>query len=191
MARPREFDEASAIHRAMEAFWDGGYEGTSTEALCAATGLGRSSIYNTFSSKRELFHRSLRHYCETSGGWHLEVLEQPGPARPRLRRMLTRVVEDEVGDGRRGCLVVNTTIELGGRDDEVSAEIKRNAERLVAAVRAVVEAGQRDGEIDAGKDALALARFLHSQVGGIRLQARAGSSRAALMNIVDVAMSAV
>ena len=85
MARPREFDEASAIHRAMHAFWDGGYEGTSTQPFCEATGLGRSSIYNTFNSKRELFDRTLQHYAETADGQHLEFLDEPGPARPRLR----------------------------------------------------------------------------------------------------------
>jgi TetR/AcrR family transcriptional regulator, transcriptional repressor for nem operon len=191
MARPRQFDEESAVGHAMEAFWAGGYEGTSTEQLCEATGLGRSSIYNTFSSKRELFRRSLRTYCETATGWHTELLEQPGPARPKLRRLLTRVVDDEVNGDGRGCLVVNTTIEFGGRDEEISAEIQRDAARLVAAVRAVIEAGQRDGEIDPAKNALALARFLHAQVGGIRLQARAGASRTALLSLVDVAMSAI
>lgn len=191
MARPRQFDEESAVGHAMEAFWVGGYEGTSTEQLCEATGLGRSSIYNTFSSKRELFRRSLRRYCETAGSLHTEILEHPGPARAKLRRMLTRVLDDEVDGDGRGCLVINSTIEFGGRDEEVSAEIKRDSAQLVASVRAVIESGQRDGEIDAAKDALALARFLHAQVGAIRLAARAGAGRTALTSIVDVAMSAI
>ncbi|NUS02366.1 MAG: helix-turn-helix transcriptional regulator, partial [Nonomuraea sp.] len=59
MARPRTFEEDRAVEAAMRAFWDAGYEATSTQDLCAATGLGRSSIYNTFAGKRDLFERAL------------------------------------------------------------------------------------------------------------------------------------
>ncbi|HEY4569169.1 MAG TPA: TetR/AcrR family transcriptional regulator, partial [Kribbella sp.] len=43
----------------MRLFWTSGYEATSTQDLCAATGLGRSSVYNTFTSKKALFQRTL------------------------------------------------------------------------------------------------------------------------------------
>ncbi|WP_258571869.1 TetR/AcrR family transcriptional regulator [Actinomadura parmotrematis] len=46
----------------MSAFWTAGYEATSTEDLCAVTGVGRSSLYNAFAGKRELFLRALRRY---------------------------------------------------------------------------------------------------------------------------------
>ena len=64
MARPRKFDEGRALDAAMEAFWAAGYEATSTQDLCDATGLGRSSIYNTFKSKHDLFERALARYME-------------------------------------------------------------------------------------------------------------------------------
>jgi AcrR family transcriptional regulator len=65
MPRPRTFDEDRAIDAAMRLFWTSGYEATSTQDLCEATGLGRSSIYNTFTSKRDLFDRALRRYTES------------------------------------------------------------------------------------------------------------------------------
>ncbi|CAM5616019.1 TetR/AcrR family transcriptional regulator OS=Streptomyces alboniger OX=132473 GN=CP975_28210 PE=4 SV=1 [Streptomyces alboniger] len=64
MARPRTFDEERALDAAMHAFWVKGYEATSTQDLCEATGLGRSSIYNTFSSKHALFRRALARYMD-------------------------------------------------------------------------------------------------------------------------------
>ena len=50
------------LDRAMETFWSGSYSSTSTQELCAATGLARSSLYNTFIDKAGLYRRSLERY---------------------------------------------------------------------------------------------------------------------------------
>ncbi|MCZ9337074.1 TetR/AcrR family transcriptional regulator, partial [Streptomyces sp. TRM76130] len=75
MVRPRTFDEERALDAAMHTFWEKGYEATSTQDLCEATGLGRSSIYNTFKSKHDLFERALAHYIDTMTTAQLAVLE--------------------------------------------------------------------------------------------------------------------
>jgi general secretion pathway protein D len=59
MARPREFDEDAALDRAMDVFWRQGYQGTSTDDLMQAMGIGRGSFYNTFGSKRDVYLRTL------------------------------------------------------------------------------------------------------------------------------------
>jgi TetR/AcrR family transcriptional repressor of nem operon len=191
MARPREFDEQHAIDKAMYAFWATGYEATSTQQLCEATGLGRSSIYNTFHSKHDLFRKSLRHYDEFRAKTRNELLEREGSQRDKLRDLLMDAVEDELEHDRRGCLAVNTVAELGQRDPELTGELRRDFDRFVAAVEAVIEAGQHTGEIDRTKDAQALAQFVHATIGGIRVQSRSGADRATLESIVDVALSAL
>ena len=55
MARPREFDEEQALLAAMQVFWRKGYDGTSIPDLLEATGLSRSSLYETFGDKAALF----------------------------------------------------------------------------------------------------------------------------------------
>src|SRR5436305_7216302 len=112
MARPREFDETAAVEKAMHAFWAHGYEATSTQDLCAATGLGRSSVYNTFTSKRTLFQRSLAHYTTTQLARRKAILDGPGTAAERIAMVLDSAVEADVESRRRGCLVVNTLAEL-------------------------------------------------------------------------------
>jgi TetR/AcrR family transcriptional repressor of nem operon len=54
MGRPREFDFNDTLERAMQTFWAKGYEATSLDDLCAATGLGRSSLYAAFGDKQSL-----------------------------------------------------------------------------------------------------------------------------------------
>lgn len=191
MPRPREFDEQHAIEQAMHAFWSNGYEATSTEQLCEATGLGRSSIYNTFTSKHELFRKSLLHYFNTATQEQIDLLDEPGNVRDKIRNLLNRTVADEYDNQHRGCFAVNTLAELAGRDDEVSADLRWDVDRYIVALRLTIESAQRDREIDPAKDSGALARFVHSTIGSLRLMARAGAERAEAFAVVDVAMTAL
>ncbi|MEV5380286.1 MULTISPECIES: TetR/AcrR family transcriptional regulator [Streptomyces] len=193
MARPRKFDEERAVDAALEAFWTAGYEATSTQDLCEATGLGRSSIYNTFKSKHDLFRRALLRYMERKNGSIVAVLESGLPAREKLRALLDVIVEEEglYAEDRRGCLVVNSCIELAARDAEVAQVLERDYQRRFQALKAAIESGQRDGDIDPAKDAGALAHFVIAAIGGMRVSARAGVGREALEGIVRTTLDAV
>jgi TetR/AcrR family transcriptional repressor of nem operon len=48
MARPQEFETTDVLQKAMSVFWHYGYKGTPLEDLLIATGLSKSSFYNTF-----------------------------------------------------------------------------------------------------------------------------------------------
>ncbi|TBO57471.1 TetR/AcrR family transcriptional regulator [Streptomyces kasugaensis] len=193
MARPRKFDEERAVDAAMEAFWAAGYEATSTQDLCEATGLGRSSIYNTFKSKHDLFERALARYMECKSAELTELLESELPARDKIRALLQRVIDEESaarGADGRGCLVVNTYVEVSARDDAVAAALARDYDKRLAAIRDVLESGRRAGEIAAGKDARTLAHLAIASVSGLRVAARAGVGRAELEAVADAALAA-
>jgi AcrR family transcriptional regulator len=177
----------------MRTFWANGYEATTTEDLCAATGLGRSSIYNTFTSKHELFRRALLRYVETMNATQLAILEdERRPPLERLRALFAAVIDGEMAtrrDGRSiGCLTVNTTVELAGRDPEAAEILERDLERRTAALGLVVAAGQWGGEVASGRDPEALARYLNAVIGGMRVAGQGGADRAVLQSIADTAL---
>jgi TetR/AcrR family transcriptional repressor of nem operon len=190
VGRPRTFDEELVLDAAMRAFWTTGFAGTSTEDLCAATGLRRSSLYNTFTGKRELFIAALRRYSDEMYQRLTEIVGRPLPIRDRIRAILQQGVEPLPGDPV-GCLVVNSVIELDGSDPEVAEQLHRDGERRLALMRAVLAAAQATGEIDPGRDPEALAQFVAATVSGMRVAARAGADRAALTAIADTALAAL
>lgn len=197
MARPRTFDEERALDAAMHAFWVNGYEATSTQDLCDATGLGRSSIYNTFSSKHELFQRALARYMDSMTSIQVEILDDAGRTpMERLRALFTRIVDSEFecreGDGHSiGCLTVNTTVELAGRDPEAAEMLARDLAVRLAAISAVIRTGQGSGDITSERDPGDLARFLNAVIGGMRISAQGGADREALTAIADTTLDAL
>lgn len=198
MARPRTFDEERALDAAMHAFWANGYEATSTQDLCDATGLGRSSIYNTFSSKHELFQRALARYMDSMTSIQVEILEDTErPPMERLRALFTRVIDSEFEcredeDGHSiGCLTVNTTVELAGRDPGATEMLARDLAVRLAAISAVIRTGQSGGDITSTRDSGDLARFLNAVIGGMRIAAQGGADREALTAIAETALDAL
>jgi AcrR family transcriptional regulator len=190
------FDEQRALDAAMHTFWEKGYEATSTQDLCEATGLGRSSIYNTFKSKRDLFERALAHYVDTMTTAQLAVLEDPRRrAADRIRDLFAMVVDGETehraGGRGLGCLTVNTTVEMAGRDSRAARLLERDTARRLAVLRAVIEEGRRDGSITSRRDAGALARFVNAAIGGMRISSQGGADRAALESIAEVTLDAL
>ncbi|WP_461006749.1 TetR/AcrR family transcriptional regulator [Streptomyces capparidis] len=196
MARPRKFDEERALDAVMRVFWRQGYDATSTQDLCDATGLGRSSIYNTFSSKHELFVRALARYIQGMTTRQVQILEDGTlTAAERIGALFVSVLEGDLRDrweGRSvGCLTVNSTVELAGRDPEVARMLRLDLERRLDSLRAVVSAGRRDGTITSPRDDAALARFLNAVIAGLRVSAQGGAGRAELEAVAATAMDAL
>ena len=190
MARPREFDEERAVDAAMRAFWASGYEATSTEDLCAATGLGRSSIYNAFTSKHALFETALARYMADKNVIYSELRDGDGPVRDKVR-LLLRATMDRGDDDPDGCLVVNSTIELAPRDPRIAELLRRDYAARREALRVAFEAGQRRGEIGRDKDPGALADFIIATISGLRVADRSGAGPAAAAAVAELAIAAL
>jgi TetR/AcrR family transcriptional regulator, transcriptional repressor for nem operon len=177
------------LDAAVDAFWEHGYGETSAQLLTECTGLSRSSLYGTFSSKRELFLAALDRYREQSS-W-IEALQGDEPIRDRIRTVLEFAVPGAPGCDPRGCLIVNTALELAGRDDEVQTRVRMDFERGSAALRAAFVRAIAAGELSADRDPDALAGQVQATANGLRVLGAAAAPRAQLEAIVDATVAAL
>ncbi|NEB08736.1 helix-turn-helix transcriptional regulator [Streptomyces coelicoflavus] len=192
MARPKEFDPEIAVDQAMEVFWRKGYAATTPQDLVDALGIGKGSLYNAFGSKQALFLRALRRYRDSQTEALIDVLEQPGPVKQRLRGALTTLAEMDLADpDHRGCLAVNTTAERAGVDQEAAEVLRRMLDRTEEAFQALAAEGQRAGEIDAGRDPAALGSMLMNTVVGMRLVARVAQGPDRLTRVIDATVDSL
>lgn len=188
------FNEDDVAEAAMHVFWKKGYAATSIQDLTEGTGLSRSSLYNSFESKHGLFRHALRRY-HTQTAALVALMANDGPAIDRVRALLKRIVKDELGDEScSGCLVANTALELGGRDEAVTELLGEHFDVLEAALTALMQRGQQQGCIAYDKSPVALARFIVVTIQGLRVIARGqgdADQRRRLNDVVEVALAAL
>lgn len=184
MARPREFDSDAALDRALEAFWSKGYEPTSLDDLCEATGLSRSSLYATFESKRNLLLRAVDRYVEQRTPNLAAILDQPLPVRETVAALLRQFIDQIVsGPGQRGCFLGNCAAELPRGDRAALARVRKGLESTEATFRNALARAKARGEFSSDTDVDALARFLTAGFQGLRLIGKVNPNRAVLEDI--------
>ena len=190
MARSKEFDRDEALQKAMEVFWARGYEAASIQDLVSHMGINRQSLYDTFGDKHALYLQALDRYREVEGRKMFELLERPGSVKRALRQLFQAVIEGASCAGqRRGCFMGNAMSELAGRCKETAAKTCSNMASAEQALHRALLRGQREGEIRAGRDLRAVARFLYSSLQGLQLMAKATRDRKMLEDVVKVTLS--
>ncbi len=189
MARPREFDTTQALDQAMQVFWSKGFEATSLSDLTAAMGLSKSSLYETFGSKHELFMSAIDHYKRTVSAQVVAAAEMDAPARRVIASLFDRAIERILSpEGRRGCFLNNCASEIAIHDEAAGAAVREGLERIETAFLKLVERGQAEGQVNADRDPRATARFLTAAINGMLLIGKANPDRDALRDIADTAL---
>ena len=190
MARPRAFDEDSVLTAAREQFWATGYAGTSMDAIAAATGLGKGSLYGAFGGKRELFRRVFDDHCSaTIDVTNRQLSGDDEQAFERLTAYLLGHASACAERRQHGCLVAKATAELTEHDAVVSARSLATLKDVQLALAAALEACQRNGDIDAAADAQQLAGLLLAVHRGIEALGKAGTEGSALRDIAETALT--
>ena len=173
VGRPIEFDPEQALDDAVRVFWTKGFEATSTQDLLEAMGLSKSSLYQTFGSKKELFMRCLDRYCAFTGERERQSLNGRPPDISFLKDLLRGLGDpDRYPSDPRGCLMVNSTIELGKRDEQVSEFVNKKVAMTLDMFEGVIRRAQAAGELSSGQDPKALAGMVVMSVHGLKAMSR-------------------
>lgn len=181
MGRPRTFDETAVLAAAAGEFRVHGYADTSTERLCAAAGVRRSSLYNAFTSKDELFVRALEHYVGVIRERQTAILADDAlPGAERLRALIDMVIAEERDasqhDHAAGCMVVQSFMnpDLRERDERIAHLLDRDLRERTALLAGAIRAGRIDGTIADGMDPDDGAVLVNTVISGLRVTAQSG-----------------
>ena len=177
--RPKLFDPAAVISKALPLFWRQGYEGTHMPELLDAMGLGKASFYNAFASKHAVFLAVLDRYFSAVDHVLAEALagvKCRDQAVSRLLDAILTVARDPNGRtiGWRGCLIGNTALEMGVQDEDVSDRLNQGVRLLRHHFAMALSIADMDGSVLSDSAISALALHAVAGVQGILVLAKAG-----------------
>jgi AcrR family transcriptional regulator len=189
--RPRTFDRAYALYRAMEVFWEVGYEGASMTDLTSAMGITSPSLYAAFGCKEALFREAVAHYNETEGAAVAAALRDLPTARAAIAEVMRhQVIAYTDPDKPRGCMIVLAATTSNDRSPWVHEHLAEWRMATEHDFRERIERGIADGDVPAGANAATIAAFYNAVNQGMAIQARDGADRSKLSAVAESAISA-
>lgn len=184
MGRSKEFEEDIVLQKAMEVFWQKGYEKTSMSDLVEHMGIHRKSIYDTFGDKHALFIRVMDYYNEISTSRFKAEVGRAETAYQAIQNIFDYVIEGNE-DTHCGCLLVNATTELGPWDQEVLKKTEDSFRHSETFILEIIKKGQDNGEFSRKYDPEHLTEILHNALLGLRVLVKTSAAKEKMHNIAN------
>ena len=187
--RPREFDMDEALDKAVGIFREQGFHATSVGDLTGAMELASGSIYKAFKDKRAVFLAAFERYTTLRNAQVRAIAGTAKSGRDRISDLLAFYVRSAHGtEGRLGCLVVGSAVEMAIYDPEIAGRVTSTLKSNESMLAGVIKQGQSDGSISSAIDAEDTAGVLVCLTQGLRVVGKAGRPPPAPDIVVKTAM---
>jgi len=188
MARHARYDRETALSKAVDLFWEKGYQGSSMKQIEQALDMRPGSIYATFGSKDKLFAEALAAYAERTGKDMAEHMSRYDSVIDGLQDYL-RTLARNYGTGcqapSRACMVVKTLLESSNTHPELKAQARTILNTVEASLANLLEQARARGELPETTDCPRLARLIQTQIIGLRSMAERLADPQAMTQLGD------
>lgn len=171
--RPKIYDEDAILEKALNVFWEKGFENASADDLLKAMGIGKGSFYLAFKGgKQELFEKTMdrvvhRHFDEFRKG----VQSCANPVRLVKDFFLSLVTEQSpVGD--KGCYFGNALVQVSDQNLQLKLQAVKNLDILEAIFKEAMDRGKKMGLLETKLSSKELALYLVNLWNGINITKR-------------------
>jgi TetR/AcrR family transcriptional repressor of nem operon len=179
-----KFEKNEAVGKALEVFWNSSYAATTPQELVEGLGIGKGSLYNTFSSKRGLYDLTLAEYVRRRAEVLEATLRRPGSRIDALAAGIAVLVGLDMANPK-GCFIVNAVAEHGEGDTVVADASANLFELIKRTFGTCLEAAVQEGEARSDLDVDQKASELLAIVIGSSILLRTGGDKSAVEGLVD------
>lgn len=190
MARPTKFDRDTVLQAAIESFRDSGYCATRMPDLLQATQLQPGSLYAAFESKQGLLEASLQRYAEQSCAAIQATMDASASPLLGVKQMLINVVEESISDNK-GCLLVNTLLELSSSDTRLRQLILSYFAEIEALILRALQQAQSLHELAPDKDPVALSKYIVVNLWGFKVMAKTDHCDASMRDTLKILLESL
>jgi len=188
MARTLAFDRDEALDSAMHLFWRQGYSATSMQQLLDTMEISRSSLYATFGDKQRLFLEALDQFSDRN----YDIIESAFTEEKPLNAVRSFFVETVHNSTRsrltRGCMMVNTILELADVEPELSQHAIERLKQVEQKFEHCFQLAQKLDQLDKTFSPEYLAKMVMTLNQGLRVSSRKHTTREEMAKVVDTTM---
>ncbi len=179
--RPKGFIPDEALDRAVEMFWEHGYEGVDVERIAQAVNVTKPALYRAFGDKSTLLLKAVERYAITYGGPIMAAFQ----AEPDIHKAVTAFCEATVnlasGEARGGCMMVAAALGQSERVTEIRSHLAKGLTAAADMFAKRFEQEMKAGRLTRTPSAKVRGRVLVDLLKGLQLRAKAGIAREQLL----------
>jgi AcrR family transcriptional regulator len=188
--RPPAFNHDEALEKALQIFWQHGYEGASMAELTEAMGMNKPSIYAAFGNKEELFRQALNKYLSGPVAYVAEAMQQP-TAKQAVEMLLTKSAELLCGcESPRGCMIVQGALTVGQGAELIKRELATYRQGFEATLKQRFDQAKKQSDLPKDADTAKLAKYIATVHQGMSVQASSGAKKKELLGVVQLVVEA-
>ncbi|MEM7110564.1 MAG: TetR/AcrR family transcriptional regulator [Bacteroidota bacterium] len=170
MPRVKLFNEKEILEKAMNLFWKKGYYDTSIQDLVDDLGINRASLYDTYGGKRELFDKAFSYYRINNTEGVKKFLATGTDVKAGFKALFEMAIQQAITDKeRKGCFVVNTTIELLPNEQGCVDTFNENRKVFEQMFYDYLMQGVKRNQLEPSKDYLSIATLFFTFYNGLRV----------------------
>lgn len=192
MPKTEVFNRDLVLENATNVFHHKGYNGTSMQDLVDATGLNRSSIYNSFNNKLELYLECLKVYNKKYQKATSNILMKSDNALGAIESLFKLYLKESVTDkDNKGCLIGNCKAEMGNQETHITQFLLSNQDDTLDFLEDLVSQGQKDKVINTNRSANEYALFLFTSLQGFRMTGMLLNDKEKLQGIINTIINTI
>ena len=184
--RPAIFDEEKVLDKATDLFWTKGYEATSLDDLLTVMGMGKSSFYHAFGSKKELFEKVMDRFSNEAMLRLVNDLPMDPHPIERIKDFFREIAASDPARHRLGCFMGNTVVGLTNNDKGLSARAIRRLEGMEELFLLYIRKALTSGGLQTKEDPRVLARYLQTMWNGLNITRRVHPDPAVLLPLIEL-----
>ncbi|VAV86174.1 hypothetical protein MNBD_BACTEROID02-1923 [hydrothermal vent metagenome] len=192
MPKIETFNRDLVLTQAAEVFQEKGYNATSMQDLVDATGLNRSSIYNSFVSKLDLYLDCLKSYETKFNRDTSKVLlkaQNPLHAIELIFKLYINVITVDKYD--KGCLIGNCKAEMANQEKVITTFLENNQKNMLLLLEDLIVKGQEENLINTKQNPKVYALYLFSSLQGFRMTGILITDRTQLKGIANSVLQSI
>lgn len=187
--RPRVFEKEIALQKALNIFWERGYDGASLAELTTELGINKPSLYAAFGNKEELFKQALTQYIEGPAAFVKEAIQAPS-ARKVAEKFLFEAAKFLTDQQHpKGCMIVQGALSCGQGADMIKDLLVQYRQSYEGLLEKRLNLAKESGDMPKDANVKDWAKYLATLHQGMSVQATNGVTRQELDNMIKLALT--